>query len=280
LDKHGLSLAEYKKFYPFSKIGFSFRPNELPKNDRRYKKWLESLKRRSSPWNKGKTKETNTSVKKISETFKNKKIDNFKNWRQEMIKAGVIKNSYSPFKKTKELAFLIGMTLGDGHIQKFPRTERLLISLNTKYPGLIEYVNNLMTKIFEKQATLSKVRNSNCMRVWVYQKMISSRLEIPTGNRGMSTLGIPGWIWKSKTYIIFCLKGLFEAEGSLSIHLPTYTYNFGFSNKNQKLLDDVEMALRILGFNPEVRSDKIRLRKKEEVFLFKKLINFRKYNAG
>ena len=55
---------------------------------------------------------------------------------------------------------------------------------------------------------------------------------------------------------------------------------FAFTNKNQKLLDDVELGLRKLGFNPEVRSDNIRLRKKKEVFVFKELIKFRKYGIA
>lgn len=274
---HSTSIKQYKRKFPSSKAGLLITPAVLPKIDPRYQSWLLSLKKRQA-WIKGKTKETDIRVKKISDTFKKKKIDNFLQWRQKMRKLGIIRSSYPPFRKSDELAFLIGMVLGDGNIGKFPRTERLLVALNSKYPKLINYVAYLMAKFFEKEAIMKKVKASNRIRVWIYQKKISQRLQIPSGNRRWITSGIPSWIWRSKKNIVECLKGLFEAEGSLSIHLPTYTYNFQFSNKNQKLLDDVEKALRMLGFNPEVRSDKIRLRKKKEVFKFKELIKFREYD--
>lgn len=276
---HALSIKEYRLRFPSSKTGFLVTPNLLPKSDERYKKWVLSLKKRQ-PWIKGKTKDTDARVRKISDSFRKRKIDNFSAWRQKMKKLGIIRSTYPSFIKSGELAYLIGMVLGDGNIGKFPRTERLLIALNSKYPDLVDYTAYLMSKIFEKQVRIQKMRYKNCVRIWVYQKKISERLQIPAGNRRWITTGIPKWVWRSEKYIVGCLKGLFEAEGSLSIHLPTYTYNFQFANKNQALLDNVERGLRILGFNPEVRSDKIRLRKKREVFRFKELIKFREYSIA
>ncbi|MBU0999804.1 LAGLIDADG family homing endonuclease [Patescibacteria group bacterium] len=251
----------------------------MPKSDKRYRDWILSLKKRQS-WIKGKTKDTDERVRKISETFRKKKIDNFLKWRQEKQKQGIIRSTYPAFKRSGELAFLIGMVLGDGNIGKFLRTERLVVALNSKYPLLVDYVSYIMTKFFEKEAIVHRVKTSNCVRIWVYQKKISERLRIPSGNKRWITSGIPKWVWQTRKYLIECLKGLFEAEGSLSIHLPTCTYNFSFTNKNQKLLDDVEKALRNLGFNPEIRSDRIRLRKKKEVFIFKDLIRFREYKIA
>ena len=216
----------------------------------------------------------------MSNTLKRKGIDNFSEWRRKMKDLGIIRSIYPPLKKSTDLAFLIGLTLGDGNIHKFPRTERLLISLNSKYPNLVNYTATIMSNLFNKQAKIAKSKTSQCIRVWIYQKNISKRMHIPSGNRSTYSEEIPKWILHSRKYLIFFLKGLFEAEGSLSIHLPTYTYNFQFSNKNPTLLKEVKEALIILHFNPEVRSDKIRLRKKSEVFRFKKLINFRKYNIA
>lgn len=77
---------------------------------------------------------------------------------------------------------------------------------------------------------------------------------------------------------VFFVRGLFEAEGYLSIHLPTCTYNFAFVNYNQHLLNIVENALRRLEFHPEVRHNAIRIRRKAEVERLKKLIHFREYD--
>lgn len=256
---------------------FKLLPQLLPDIDPRYKHWRDSLKKRSTVWNKGKTKEDNESIKKISLTFKLKKINNFEKWRKKMIENGTIILPSSKLSKCYDLAVFIGIVLGDGHIQKFPRTERLLIVLNTKYPQLIQYTAYLTTKLFNKIPAIQYKKNANYARISLYQKNISDRLGIIIGNRAYDKIGVPAWIWRKKQYIIGCLKGLFEAEGSLSIHLPTCTYNFQFSNKSQKLLADVKRGLLGLGYRPEIRINSIRLRKKLEVSTFNKLIKFRKY---
>ena len=76
---------------------------------------------------------------------------------------------------------------------------------------------------------------------------------------------------------VFFVCGLFEAEGYLSIHLLTCTYNFAFVNLNQHLLRIVENTLRRLEFHPEVR-DNARIREKAEVGYLKELLHFREYD--
>jgi hypothetical protein len=247
----------------------------LPPDDPRYIKWKNSLSKRPKPWNKGKTKYTNISVLKISQTFKEKKINNFKSWRQNAIENGILKLPKASLTKNSDLAYLIGLVLGDGHIQVFPRTERLTVTLNVKYPKLIEYAKEVFQKVFEKQPSISIQRKSNAVKVSLYQKHISKRIGIISGNKRKDVIGVPDWIVNNKKFTTSCLKGLFEAEGSLCIHKPTGTYNFAFSNKNIKLLNDVYQALIALGYHPERRTTAIRLRKKLEVNTFKTLIKFR-----
>jgi hypothetical protein len=255
------------------------RPNLLPRSDIRYKKWKESLKKRPPPWNKGENKETHPSVRKTSETFKRNKIDNFARWRERARKDGLLSN-YQSFEKDKNLALLIGLVLGDGNIYEFPRTEKLTMALGTDKPGLIVMTSDLLRSTFNKKPGIYKPKNQNVIKLSIYEKHISSRLGVPVGNRRYSKKGIPGWIWTSKGYILACLRGLYEAEGSLNIHKPTYTYNFSFSNRNCTLLSEVKKALILLKLHPETRQDAIRLRRKDEVKYFKSLIKFRKYNAG
>lgn len=217
-------------------------------------------------------------AQKISQTFKNKKIDNFKEWRHKMRQLGRIP-VYKSFPKSEDLAEFIGVILGDGNISSFLRTERLIIVGNTNNMGFIKHYNNLTFKIFNKKPTISKIKDTNAIRISLYQKFIAKRLGIPTGNRYKYQFILPKWISKKRVYMIKLLKGLFEAEGSLSIHKKTYTYNFQFKNINQSLLRTVTNGLIYLGYNPEVRIDSIRLRKRKEVDSFKNLIRFRQYRA-
>ena len=253
-------------------------PHLLPKNDPRFIKWKESLKKRPSPWSAGQTKYTHPSLKKISAA--RKKVDNFAKWRKKAKKLGKIPSSYPPFKRNEHLACLIGLVLGDGHIDKFPRTEKLTISLGTDKPDLIDFGIMLIKKVFNKEPSINRPINVNVVRISIYQKLISKRLGVPSENRRWSKKGIPQWTKRKKGYLLACLKGLYDAEGSLCIHLPTCTYNFAFSNSNPKLLEDVKLSLVRLGLHPEIRPLAIRLRRRNEVEYFSDLIKFRKYDAG
>lgn len=274
---HGIGLKEYTKKFGTENCGF-LAPNLLPKNDSRYKKWRESLKKRPAPWCKGFTKETHPSIAKMVRTFKRKKIDNFAKWRKIQIKKGFIKTNYPPLRESGDLAELIGVILGDGHIGKFPRTEGLTISSNSNNHGFIERYSKLVAKLFNKQPYIAKVsRLINCTRIRIYQKDISRRLGIPAGKRGKIKIEIPGWILKEKIFLIRWLRGLYEAEGSFCIHKPTYTYKFLFSNRNISLLKGVYQALKILGFHPHKSLYKIQISKREEVYKIKNLLKFREY---
>lgn len=228
-------------------------------------------------WNKGYTKFTHPSLLKMSETLKRRGIDNLKSWRLERKKRGLVPKGYPAFKKSSELAELIGVILGDGNISKFPRTERLIITGNANNPGFIDRYSLIVERIFNKKPRVSKVSTSNAVRISIYQNKIEHRLKIPSGNKLKKDISIPSWIKSNKEFLIATLKGLFEAEASLTIHNKTYTYNFQFSNRNASILKFVHDSLLKLGFNPEVRRYYIRLRRKKEVMRFKNMINFRSY---
>lgn len=214
---------------------------------------------------------------KISKTMKWRKINNFSAWMEKQKIEGKIPDDYPALPYSPELAEYIGVVLGDGHIAKFPRTERITISCNSANQGFIDRYALLTKNLFKKDPTVEKVKNVNNVRIHLYQKYISKRLGIPSGNRKELDFKAPQWIVDDKDCLIGFLRGLFEAEGSLSIHLPTCTYNFQFCNYNPSLLSAVENGLISLGYHPEVRKKYIRLRKKAEVASFRDLIKFRVY---
>jgi hypothetical protein len=228
-------------------------------------------------WNKGKTKEDNASVRKISSTMKSRKVSNFKNWMDQMKAQGKIKSKYPPLKKDGDLAELIGVTLGDGHIRAYPRTEELSIFSNANNPGFVKRYSHIVEKIFDKKPAETIHSGGNCIRIRIYQKHISDRLGIPFSPRGKLNITIPDWIISNKKYIVRYLRGLYEAEGSHSIHLPTYTHKVQFANRNVSMLKNVTRLVSSLGFHPHKGKDMVQLSKKSEVFEFMNLIEFRKY---
>lgn len=275
---HKCDLKDYIKKFGAKNCGF-LSPNLLPKNDPRYKKWRESLKKRPAPWSKGYTKETHSSVAKISETFKRKKINNFAKWQEGMRKKGKwpASRTYPALKKSGNLAELIGVILGDGYLGKHPRTENLAIFSNSNNPGFIKRYSQLIKKVFNKEPSIYRRKDSNCTKIAIYQKDISRRLNILVGKRTNHNIRIPQWILKDKRHLIRYLRGLYEAEGSFCVHKPTYTYKFLFSNRNESLLRNVYRGLKILGFHPHKSKYKIQISRKKEVYKIKNLIKFRKY---
>jgi len=232
-----------------------------------------------SNWSKGFTKDTHPSVRKTSETMRRKKIDNFKNWREKMKASGKIKSDYPPLPKTADLAELIGVVLGDGHIWQYPRTEELSIFSNSNNLGFVERYSNLVEKIFKKRPVRTIHSNKNCIRIRIYEKYIGKRLGVPISPRRDKNIKIPRWILDNNQYIVRYLRGLYEAEGSHCVHLPTSTYKLFFSNRNESMLRNVFMLMQKLGFHPHASKSNysIQLSKKEEVCKAMKLLEFRKY---
>lgn len=229
-------------------------------------------------WNKGKTKYTDTSVRKISETMKRKKLNNFAAWQERMKKEGKIKSEYPPLKRDGNLAELVGVVLGDGYIGKFPRAEVLRIVGDYNKYGFIDRSAWLVEKVFEKKPAIAKIKNSNGVTITIYQKHISKRLDIKSGAQGNRKISVPRWILKDRKFTIRYLRGLYEAEGSFSVHKPTYTYKFIFTNANESMLNNVERLVKRLGFHPHRSYRKIQISRKEEVYKLKELLQYRDYN--
>lgn len=227
----------------------------------------------NEPWNKGQTKETHPGLARISKH--RKKVDNFRKWRKEC--KNYFKELYRPLPASGDLAELIGVSLGDGNISQFPRTERLIIVSNAKNTGFVNRYSKIVENLFKKPPRVTKIKEKEAIRISFYQKFISKRLGIPLGNRGKSNIKIPGWIWKNNDFLIRYLRGLYEAEGSFCVHKPTSTYKMLFSNRNPSLLENVFRGVEKLGFHPHQSGHQVQLSRKEEVYRFKELIQFRVY---
>lgn len=232
-----------------------------------------------SGWSKGFTKENHSSLKKTSETMKKKDIDNFSVWRERMKKEGKIRTQYPVLPKNGDLAELIGVVLGDGHIRKFARVDELSIFSNSNNPGFVKRYARLVKKIFDKKPALTKHGDKNCTRIRIYQKFIQKRIGVPYSPRGKLNIIIPPWVLRDNEFIVRYLRGLYEAEGSHSVHLPTSTYKFAFSNRNVSMRRNVLRLMKKLGFHPHesTKNSSVQISRKKEVFEAMELLKFRKY---
>ncbi len=209
--------------------------------------------------------------------MKSKRVDNFKAWRDRMKSDG--KMSIRPLLKNGDLAELIGLTLGDGSIHSYERTEGLRIVLPLKRPDTVSHYAQLVELVFGKKPSVIMRKSAKCIDLRLYQKDISTRMGIPVGARGRVMFSLPSWIAKEPLFVIRYLRGLYEAEGSLCVHIPTYTHKLIFTNLNISLLNIVFEALTSLGFHPHRTQEDIQLSRKVEVNKAVALLKFRQYEG-
>ncbi|MBI4845645.1 MAG: hypothetical protein HY810_04120 [Candidatus Omnitrophica bacterium] len=185
------------------------------------------------------------------------------------------KKYYKSLKKTTELAELIGIILGDGHIQKFPRTERIVITCGFVKKEYIKRIVNIVTKIFEKAPSVLRRKTENVIDVSLYRCGISGLLEIPSGNKIKNNVGVPAWIKKKCEFAISCLKGLFETDGCIQYAPSNYAQYIELKNLCEQIKVDTYYMLKHLGYTPQLGKSYVRLARKKEVESFRKLIKFR-----
>ena len=196
---------------------------------------------------------------------------------EKMKREGKIKSEYPPLKRNGDLAELIGVALGDGHLEKFPRTERLLIFSNSNNRGFIKRYTKLVQKVFCKEPYVYAQTGRHCTRISLYEKNLSARLGVPLGARKNLCIRVPRWILAKEEYVVRYLRGLYEAEGSLMFHQKTYTHKLSFSNLNQSILSIVFRLVRRMGFHPHRDKVRVQISRKEEVRRAADLLQFRKY---
>ncbi len=229
----------------------------------------------SSPWNKGLDKNTHPSIKRMSRSFVDQKIDNFKTWRN--IRDSKRPAQYFRLKRNGDLAELIGAVLGDGSISKHPRTQCLRIVSNSNNYGFVSRYSSLVEVVFAKKPTVAKRPASNCVSITIYQNNIAERLGLETGSKTHRPYKIPKWIEDNKRYTIRFLRGLYETDGCLAHHAGTYTHKFTFRNVNQSLLELVFVLVSRLGFHATKGVSSVQISRKAEVESAAKLLMFRHY---
>lgn len=208
-----------------------------------------------------------------------RKLDNFKRWRDEMKRIGKIKSSYPALKKSGNLAELIGTVLGDGHIAKHPRCDSLRIVGDAAKMGFVYRAAMLVEIVFAKKPAVAKRTSSNAVTVTIYERKISERLGVPAGSRHALDYKLPRWIERSRRYKIRFLRGLYEAEGSVSHHAPTSTHKMSFANTNPHLQRLVSRLLTELGFTHNIHGTKVQVSRAKEVQNLKDLLQFRNYDT-
>jgi len=158
---------------------------------------------------------------------------------------------------TPEIAELIGIIIGDGHIGFYPSYKhfRLTISLNSETDlfYLKKRVLLLIRKVFKANPEIYFQPGEKNVKCRFYSKEVILwliSLGLPFKNKAKK-VGIPDTIKRSKKLIIPCIRGIFDTDGSLFKKYGKYA-QVEFRSYSRKLQEDLSTALKDLGFSPSI----------------------------
>jgi intein/homing endonuclease len=149
--------------------------------------------------------------------------------------------------KSESLAEMLGIILGDGRLRWDPtgRHYQLDVILNwVEEKDYVLYVNDLMMRLFQYKPKLSRqINEDGSIGKGIYLTIYSKKLVyelislglIP-GNKVENQIIVPKWIKECKSYMIACLKGLFDTDGSIFPVIKEGAIKMNFKNGSLSLV--------------------------------------------
>lgn len=185
----------------------------------------------------------------------------------------ILRKNFSFPQKSKKLAELVGIILGDGGITDW----QLKISLNKETePEYVEYVAELIVFLFKeppKKYYFGGRGEKVCVLCLGGVNLIEflERIGLKIGNKVVLQVGVPKWIMKNGNYSIACLRGLVDTDGCIYSHKHTtkgfscFNYGLTLTNHSKPLLNFAHDVLLKEGFASKINEHSVYLYRQEEV---------------
>lgn len=148
-------------------------------------------------------------------------------------------------------AYILGLYLGDGHITKGPRCYRMRITLDCKYPGIIEETIISINKVFPYNKTsLVFPKDSNCVVVVFHSSRLAE--DFPQHGEGFKhDRDIILADWQQELVQLNpkeFLRGLIYSDGSRDVNkVSGKSYpRYQFTNKSEDIFNLCKKALDTL----------------------------------
>jgi hypothetical protein len=169
-----------------------------------------------------------------------------------------------------DYAELLGVYLGDGHIARLARTQRLRICLNSRYEHLVQEVEGLLQRCFPANPTRRVLLHDGAE---VVLDVYSSHLlclfpQAGPGKKHERPIRLEAWqadLVAQEPWAF--LRGCVYSDGCTFINRTgRYEYlSYDFANYSADILDLFEGTCRELGLSPRRYARSIRLYRREDV---------------
>lgn len=193
-----------------------------------------------------------------------------------------------PNKMSNELAELVGIHFGDGHMSKYNYTYRLHYTCNIKEEKYSKYIIVLFKKLFNAPFSVYKRDEKGCIEFDTYSKSLceffNKQLDVPYSPK--KELSIPNYIRLNKEYLRYFLRGLFDTDGCFTIQRDgKYNYDLiKICTSIKEFAEEIKLALISLGIDCYICKKKtgfdITIRKKDSFERFMRMIQPRNKNGA
>lgn len=165
-------------------------------------------------------------------------------------------------RRTPELAEFIGIMMGDGGMSRYQATITLNLVDDIEYSS---FVIQTIERLFGYTPGVILRVDKTAIRIVMSRVKLVRFLEtlgLPTGDKIRNGLNIPQWIIESDDFLIPCIRGLVDTDGSVFTHRyiskrKTYAYKkLSFTSASTPLLYSVGTALKKYGMRPRIGSNR------------------------
>lgn len=156
-------------------------------------------------------------------------------------------------------AELVGLILGDGHIDKHSRDRGdrhitsyyVSVTLHDEEIGLIRDTIGLFSQCLEKSPNIENIKSAKAITLRVYGKEIVAALEetgLGAGNKVEKQVSVPEWIKRGDEELkTACLRGLVDTDGSVYVRSEDGYRVVHFKNRSNPLLNDFSKLCEDIG---------------------------------
>ncbi len=123
--------------------------------------------------------------------------------------------------KSEDLAEIIGVILGDGHMEKSYRTGHYAVKICGGEDDL-EYLESvvapLFLRVFGRQLKSFRFKKAKGVMFYVHDKSVVFTLEhhgLKPGNKKDNGACVPDWIFEKAVHLKSCLRGIFDTDGTV-----------------------------------------------------------------
>ncbi len=160
----------------------------------------------------------------------------------------------------KDLAYIVGIALGDGNLSNpNGRAVRLRVTCDTKYPQIIKSISESIKIILPKNKVSIINRHKNYIDISCYSNKWPEMLGWNVGEKYKQNVSVPLWIKEDKKLSKLCLLGLLQTDGSIYTDRGYKMVNFVTTIKN--LAFDTKELISITGFGGKIYKIKQEKRK-------------------